>query len=212
LFGSCNLVSANSFRRLLVYIRFFEGLSVNKWKQKRSVMRRYDVTAQLYDMRYAEEQEAKYKIALENLNATDTILDVGCGTGLLFSHVAVEAETIAGVDFSKKLLLQARKRARKFRGVHLVQADADHLPFRNAYFTVVFAFTVLQNMPRPLETLHELKRVTKFAGTVVVTGLKKVFDLKAFGELLENAGLRVNSFADDEMLKCYIVVSTQNSK
>jgi demethylmenaquinone methyltransferase/2-methoxy-6-polyprenyl-1,4-benzoquinol methylase len=187
---------------------------MSEWKQKRRVMRRYDLTAQMYDVRYAEEQEAKYKVALENLSVTcnSIVLDVGCGTGLLFSHVAVEAETIAGVDVSKKLLLQARKRARKFRSVHLVQADADHLPFKNACFSVVFAFTVLQNMPRPLETLNELKRVTKFGGNVVVTGLKKAFGLEAFGELLEHAGLRVNSFADDETLKCYIVVSTQNSK
>jgi ubiquinone/menaquinone biosynthesis C-methylase UbiE len=194
-----------------VYIRFFEGLSVNKWKQKRSVMRRYDLTAQLYDMRYAEEQEAKYKAALARLNVAGAVLDVGCGSGLLFSHVAAQAETVVGVDVSRKLLLQARERAKNFRNAHLVQADADHLPFRNAYFTVVFAFTVLQNMPQPVEMLNEIKRTVKRDGSVVVTGLKKSFSLEVFSAMLQQAGLRVVFLEDDAALKCHLAVSVQNS-
>jgi len=172
-------------------------------------MRRYDLTARLYDMRYAEEQEAMYRMALENLKVVGTILDVGCGTGLLFTHVAIKAETVVGVDVSKQLLFQARKRAKKLCGVHLVQADADHLPFKKACFTVVFAFTVLQNMPKPSETLMEIKRTAKHDAFIVITGLKKTFSLEAFGELLRQAGLRVVSLKDDD-LKCYVAVGLQS--
>ena len=186
---------------------------MNKWDQKRRVMRRYDVTAQMYDLRYAEEQEAKYKAALTNLNIAHTslILDVGCGTGLLFSHVAAQAETVVGVDVSRKQLLQARERAKNYRNVHLVQADADHLPFKNDYFTVVFTFTVLQNMPKPAETLNEIKRTAKHDAFIAITGLKKTFSLEAFGELLQQAGLRVVSLKDDGTLKCYVAVSLRSS-
>jgi ubiquinone/menaquinone biosynthesis C-methylase UbiE len=183
---------------------------VSAWKQKRRVMRRYNLTAWLYDVRYAEEQEAKYRIALENLKVEGTILDVGCGTGLLFTHVATKARTVVGVDVSKQLLLHAKERAGKFLGVHLVQADADHLPFKNACFTVVFAFTVLQNMPKPSETLMEIKRTAKHDAFIVITGLKKTFPLEAFGELLQQAGLRVVSLKDDDDLKCYVAVSLQS--
>ena len=186
---------------------------MSEWKQKRRMMRRYDLTAQMYDLRYAEEQEAKYKVALEDLSVTSNsiVLDVGCGTGLLFSHVAVEAETVVGLDVSRKLLLQAREQAKNFRNVHLVQADADHLPFKNDYFTVVFAFTVLQNMPKPAETLNEIKRTAKHDAFIVVTGLKKTFSLEAFGELLQQAGLRVVSLKDDEVVKCYVAVGLRSS-
>jgi ubiquinone/menaquinone biosynthesis C-methylase UbiE len=182
---------------------------VNEWSQKRKVMRRYDLTAQLYEMRYAEEQEAKYKAALENLNvARDSlVLDVGCGAGLLFSHVVAEAEAVVGVDVSKKLLLQAKVRAKNFHSVHLVQADADYLPFRDSSFNVVFAFTVLQNMPKPLETLTEIKRTAKHDASIVVTGLKKTFSIDAFRELLQHAGLSVVSLMDEDVLKCYVAVS-----
>ena len=194
-----------------MYIRFFEGSPVNEWKQKRSVTRRYDLTAHLYDARYSEEQEAKYKAALAELNVTGAVLDVGCGSGLLFSHVAAQAEVVVGVDVSGKLLLQAKERAKNFHNAHVVQADADHLPFTNECFAVVFAFTVLQNMPKPAETLRELKRTAKHNGAVVVTGLKKAFPLEAFEALLQQAGLRVVSIKDDVTLKCYVAVSVQNS-
>jgi ubiquinone/menaquinone biosynthesis C-methylase UbiE len=194
-----------------VYIRFFEGTSVSAWKQKRSVKRRYDLTAHLYDARYAEEQEAKYSVALENLGVTGVVLDVGCGTGLLFSHVAAEAELVVGVDVSKQLLLQARKRAEKFCNVHLVQADGDYLPFKNSRFSVVFAFTVLQNLPKPSETLAEIGRTARRDASIVVSGLKKAFSLKAFGELLRQAGFGVVSLRDVDVLKCYVALSVKSS-
>ena len=71
------------------------------WKDKRKVMQRYDLTAQMYDERYAEEQETKYRVSLENLNVTGcVVLDVGCGSGLFFSHVAAQASMVVGVDIS----------------------------------------------------------------------------------------------------------------
>jgi ubiquinone/menaquinone biosynthesis C-methylase UbiE len=175
-------------------------------------MRRYDLTAEMYEMRYAEEQAVKYQAALKRLNITrhSSVLDVGCGTGLFFSHIAAEAETVVAVDISRLLLRQAKMRARDFRNVHIVQADADHLPFKKDQFSIVFAFTVLQNMPKPLETLSEVKRSAKHAASIVVTGLKKAFSLKAFGELLQNAGLHVVSLDAADALKCYVAVTVQN--
>jgi len=185
---------------------------VNKWNQKRKIIRRYDLTAKLYDVRYAEEQEVKYKAALERLKVprNSKVIDVGCGTGLLFSHVAAEAQTVVGMDISSKLLLKAKERARNFRNVHLVQADADHIPFKDNYFSVVFAFTVLQNLPEPLETLKEVKRIVERDASIVVTGLKKAFSLDAFRELLQRAGLRVVSLKNDAVLKCHVAVSARS--
>ena len=177
------------------------------WKDKRKVMKRYDLTAEMYEERYAQEQKAKYGAALENVNvANRAVLDVGCGSGLFFSHVAAKANVLVGVDVSRKLLLKAKEQAHAFQNVLVLQADADHLPFREAFFDVGFAFTVLQNMPKPPETLMELKRVAKLEGRVVATGLKKAFSLNAFMDFLENSGLKIVSFVDNEDLKCYVAV------
>jgi ubiquinone/menaquinone biosynthesis C-methylase UbiE len=161
----------------------------------------------MYEMRYAEEQKAKYRKALENVNVADAVvLDVGCGSGLFFSQVAAQAGMIVGVDVSRKLLFKAKEQARTWSNVFVLQVDADHLPFRAEFFDAVFAFTVLQNIPKPSETLGELKRVAKLGGRVVVTGLKKAFSLDVFMDVLEGSGLRVASFIDDETLNCYVAV------
>lgn len=170
-------------------------------------MQRYDVTAEMYDERYAGEQKAKYRKALENVNvAGRAVLDVGCGSGLFFKEAAVHADMVVGVDVSRKLLLKAKEQASALGNVFVLKADADHLPFMDGFFEAVFAFTVLQNMPKPNETLGELKRVVKRDGRVVVTGLKKAFPLNTLMDILENSGLRVISFVDDEAINCYIAV------
>ncbi len=185
---------------------------MSKWNHKRDVMRDYDVTAQMYDMRYSEEQEAKYKETFASLEVADhnVVLDVGCGSGLLFGHVASRTEMMVGVDISRNLLLKAKERAKEHVQAHVVQADADYLPFKDEAFSLVFAFTVLQNMPYPLETLQEIERASKSNAFIVITGLKKIFSLVKFADMLEIAGLIVFSFLDAAPLKCYIAVTVKN--
>jgi ubiquinone/menaquinone biosynthesis C-methylase UbiE len=174
------------------------------WKHKRSVKKRYDLTAGMYDARYREEQEAKYHAALASAKPKGLVLDVGCGSGLFFSHVPSKANGIVGVDISKTLLLLAMKRAKMLENVSLVQADADHLPFKSDVFEGVFAFTLLQNMPKPAETLTELRRTARGGAAVTVTGLKKTFSIQTLKELLVLAGFRLVSVQDEEILKCYV--------
>ncbi len=187
---------------------------MNKWQQKRSVRHRYDSTAQMYDQRYCEEQVAKYNAALNNLKVQrgEFVLDVGCGTGLFFSHIAEKAGVVVGLDISRELLLKAKERAKKQENVFVVLADADYLPFADAFFDLVFAFTVIQNMPKPLETLKEIKRATKKGAAIVLTGLKKAIPMEVFGELLSEADLQVVSLEDAASLQCYVVVCVQGLK
>ena len=163
----------------------------------------------MYNLRYAEEQEVKYKAALPNVNIAGSVLDVGCGTGLMFNHVAAQAEAVVGVDLSRGQLLKAREQAKDFGNVHLIHADADHLPVKGDYFTLIFAFTVIQNMPEPAKTLRELKRAGTRGGSIVVSGLKKTFSLEAFGALLCEEGFRVVFCEDDVRLRCYVAIVAQ---
>ncbi|MGQ9506792.1 MAG: class I SAM-dependent methyltransferase [Candidatus Bathycorpusculaceae bacterium] len=183
---------------------------MNEWKKKRSIIRRYDLTAQIYDTRYAEEQTAKIKAALEELTIEKFawVLDVGCGTGILFDYIAGKAEAIVGLDISKKILLCAKNRAKNLGNVHLILADADHIPIREKAFIHIFGITVLQNMPNPTKTLEEIKRVAKENAVIIISGLKKVFTREEFEELLRYARLRPVSLKG-EGLKCYVAVCTQ---
>jgi ubiquinone/menaquinone biosynthesis C-methylase UbiE len=189
------------------YIRFLKENPLTGWKDKRKVIQRYDITAEMYDERYKEEQRRKYCKALQHINITaSVVLDVGCGSGLFFYKVAGKAETVIGVDVSHKLLQKAKEKADVLGNVSVLQADADHLPFCDRFFDRTFAFTILQNMPIPSETLKELRRVSKIEGKMVVTGLKKRFPLNTFMDILEHSELCVVKFVDDENVNCYIAV------
>jgi len=187
-----------------------EEFTMNEWNKKRSVKHRYNLTAHIYDMQYAEEQTAKIEAALESLKIENhsLVLDAGCGTGLLFGYVADKAETTVGLDTSRKVLLQAKKCGKNFERLHLILADADSMPFDRNIFSHVFAITLIQNMPNPAKTLNEIRRVAKDDAVIVISGMKKAFTLKEFEELLHGAGFSVIALKD-ENLKCYVAVCTK---
>ncbi len=161
----------------------------------------------MYDERYAAEQQTKYRHALKNIKVAGlAVLDVGCGSGLFMGEIAPQTKLTVGVDVSRRLLLKAKERMNEYVNADLVQADADHLPFCGKVFGGVFAFTVLQNMPKPAETLSELKRVAAAGGWVVVTGLKKAFALENFLDVLDGSGLRLVEFFDEAEVNCYVAV------
>ncbi|MGD6807988.1 MAG: class I SAM-dependent methyltransferase [Candidatus Bathyarchaeia archaeon] len=182
---------------------------MSAWTDKRRVKDCYDATAAGYNELYGEEQRRKYQRALQNVETKrKTVLDVGCGSGLFFSQVAGQAELVVGVDDSRNLLTKAKEHGRGFGNVNVILADADHLPLRSGFFGAVFAFTVLQNLPAPQDTLAELKRVTSVGGRVVVTGLKRAFALDRFMDLLEASVMRLDEFVDEEAINCYIAALT----
>lgn len=179
-----------------------------EWKQKRQHMHHYNHTAQIYNTRYTEEQNLKIKAAVENLelNRESFTLDLGCGTGLLLPKIQKTAKNIVGLDISKGMLKEITPCKEHSANIHLILADADHTPLRNNYFDTVFAITLLQNMPTPLKTLQEAKRITKPNGLIVVTGLKKHFTKHSFTKLLKDAKLKTKLPKRDNNLKCHTAI------
>lgn len=182
---------------------------MSDWNQKRGIMRRYNLTAKSYDELYADEQKTKIEKALGKVKLSENglVLDCGCGTGLLFDYVADKVKMVVGLDISRGVLAEAKKRAEKFGNVHLVLADADYAPFKECVFSHVFAVTLLQNMPSPEKTLIELGRVAGENAFLVLTGLKKKFSREFFEGLLRKLKLNIIEFVDgNTALKCYVAV------
>jgi malonyl-CoA O-methyltransferase len=171
-------------------------------------MRRYNQSAHAYDSQYSEEQEAKITTIKQNLNLKNnsTILDLGCGSGLLIKHFADKTQLYIGVDISRELLKHAKEKTNPFPNSTLILADADNLPFPDKTFDAVFAVTLLQNMPAPISTLIEIDRVSKPEAPIVVTGLRKRFTQEELVKELHQANLEVEMLKLDEGNREYVCI------
>jgi ubiquinone/menaquinone biosynthesis C-methylase UbiE len=95
----------------------------------------YDMSANLYYlMGFREQAYRKRAVAALNLKPGDTIVELGCGTGLNFPLLlqAVGPKgKIIGVDLTAQMLAQAKTRIerRGWTNVELVQADAATFEF-----------------------------------------------------------------------------------
>jgi len=140
---------------------------------KQAVLRVYGRYAPVYDWvfgRILEPGRAAMTRAVVD-RAPDSLLEVGVGTGLALPNYPAATQSI-GVDLSMEMLRRARELvARKsLRGVELICADAEQLPFRDAAFDCVTVPYVLSVTPHPEQLLGELRRVCKPDGSVFILG------------------------------------------
>jgi ubiquinone/menaquinone biosynthesis C-methylase UbiE len=91
------------------------------------------------------------------------VLEAGCGTGLVLSRLQDIARPGVGVDLSRGMLAQSRR-----RGLPVAQADLLHLPFPDATFDLVCSFKVLAHVEAIDRALGELARVTRPGGHLVL--------------------------------------------
>jgi ubiquinone/menaquinone biosynthesis C-methylase UbiE len=183
---------------------------MREWKEKRGTMRHYDQQAAIYDVQYLGEQNAKIGDSLNKIKfgSNEIVLDLGCGTGFLFQNIAQRVGLLVGIDLSQKALQEAKKHTKNLSNIALVRADADNAPFPDCIFDSVFAITLLQNMPDPLKTISEMRRIGKPQAIFAVTGLKKKFTQEAFVDLLKAARLKVSALETSQQLKGHVAVCT----
>jgi ubiquinone/menaquinone biosynthesis C-methylase UbiE len=97
----------------------------------------------------------------------ERVLDLGCGTGYTSCRLAKrQSATVVAADLQPGMLAWAKKRAVREHvtdAVHLVAADAHHLPFRDASFDAAVVESVLVFCDGPV-ALAELFRVLKPGG------------------------------------------------
>jgi ubiquinone/menaquinone biosynthesis C-methylase UbiE len=109
------------------------------------------------------------------LRPGETVLEVGCGTGVLDRWLARHtggANHIVGIDISRYMLREATALARQegLEGVvEFREGSAEALPFPENSFDVAMSSTVIQRVDAE-RMLREMVRVTKPGGRVAVVG------------------------------------------
>lgn len=117
--------------------------------------------------RYLHEQT--YLVSLKYIKPGQTVLEVGCGEGILAVLMAKKGAIVTAVDISEKNLEAAKKLADKEEvGIEFFKADAENLSFNDNSFDVIVADNVLEHLPDFKKGLAEIKRVTKKNAIIVL--------------------------------------------
>lgn len=128
----------------------------------------YDRFAAQYDRAFAPLERLGLRRwrqeVFELLPENASILELGCGAGANFEFYP-RCERAISSEISIRMLEVARGKRREN---HLVQADAQTLPFGENEFDAAFATLVFCSIPDPAFAFKELRRVVKPGGRVVL--------------------------------------------
>ncbi|HET6494653.1 MAG TPA: class I SAM-dependent methyltransferase [Thermoleophilia bacterium] len=107
-----------------------------------------------------------------------TVLDVGCGTGTTLAAIldARPGVHALGVDLSSVMIEVAHQRLGT--RAELRVADAEHLPFGDGVVDLVVCVDSLHHYPHPERALHEMRRVTRPGGGLVLGEWRLVAPLR----------------------------------
>lgn len=131
----------------------------------------FDLWSRFYDVPFV--QRLAYRPVHDGVLAAlrgrpvSSLLDVGCGTGLLTRRLrrALPEARVVGCDFSSGMLRRAARRAPK---EGWVQGDALQLPFGDARFDAVVSTEAFHWFPDQRAALTELRRVLAPQGLLLL--------------------------------------------
>ncbi len=160
-------------------------------------MEYYDAISEGYNELHEEEQKAKFRLIKSHLKleSNDTILDVGCGTGLLSGYFR---NRIIGLEPSKGMLNQAKKAT---VNKDFIQGRAEYMPFGDGSFDCVICVSALHNFESPNRALFEMSRVGKKSGAITI--LKKAAFVKELQSTVTKI-FPIKMVLEDERDKIYI--------
>jgi len=125
----------------------------------------------------------------------DSVLEVGCGTGVLAREVVKQVGPdggVTGVDLSESMLGVARDIC---PDVDFRQGNAMDLPFDDESFDIAIASFMLMFVPDPVLAVSEMWRVLKPGGRLVITVWEALDQNPVYAGLVDIARQRIDDAA-----------------
>ena len=146
---------------------------LNTSKRKQS----YDRVSNLYGIwsRLTQTEAARKVIELAKITNHQNILEIPCGTGLVFEEILKRNPNgfSIGVDLSKGMLTKAKKRVEKYPQTQyeLNEGDVTDMKYDDNFFDIIISNYVMSMLPEDQfdYVASEFHRLLKSDGTIVVS-------------------------------------------
>lgn len=126
----------------------------------------------------------QYESVLRFVEPGMTVLDAGCGDGVLSIMMAKKGAHVTGIDMSEPNIERARSAAQE-EGVSgattFAVGDSENLPFPDASFDLVVSSHVLEHLPDFDKGLREILRVGKGKAVIAIPTLPNPCSLVQVG-------------------------------
>lgn len=112
-----------------------------------------------------------FRKALEQLPPSSRILEVACGERPDTLELVPKGFPVVATDLAPARVARARDRAHRLgldRRMTFLTADAEHLPFANSVYDAAVVAASFHHFPHPRNALHELRRVVRPGGLVIL--------------------------------------------
>lgn len=100
---------------------------------------------------------------IKEIGQNKSVLDIGCGAGILTNALAKTGHKVSGIDLSESSLKIAKQRDTT-QTVDYQTANAYAIPYPDQTFDVVCAMDVLEHVEEPRRLIKEASRVLKSDG------------------------------------------------
>ena len=112
-----------------------------------------------------------------------TILDVGCGGGILSESLAQENANVIGLDVSEASLQVANLHLQESNlDVHYVRSTVeDYAENNDAQFDIITCMELLEHVPDPVSTIKACSQLIKSGGSLYFSTLNRTFKSWIFG-------------------------------
>lgn len=102
--------------------------------------------------------------------ANSSLLDVGCGTGILLEQLASTRDGmhLYGLDVSEGMLAWAKQKLAKYSNVELQLGSVAELPYEDNRFDYVTCIQSFHHHPDSMQSLRQMHRVLKPGGSLLI--------------------------------------------
>lgn len=164
----------------------------------------FDRHAVSWDKQYNQDNASQIEDLIQrfDLQQGKTVLDVGCGTGVLLPYLlekVKEKGSVFALDFSWNMILKAKKNKAK-KGIHFINGSLEALPLKDQTIDYITCLDTFAHVTDQKKALYEMGRALKKGGRLFIA---HTLGKKELAEYHRMAGAEVehDTIPEDEKMR-----------